>query len=449
MDGISLTQEYIEIVKKNPKKYYKDYKIAKEKVAKSNAKYKGKPIPFLYQPMFFTQEDIENLKKVGSTLFSIANKVTKKYIESPEYRKKFKYPKLLEELILIDPGYDLNIPIGRYDLFYGGGDKFKFIEVNTDGTSGMNEDNIFSRILLESESMKIMREKYEIDYFELIDKWVEESIKIYNKYDKKVENPNIAIVDFMETGITAEFEEIKKAYIKKGYRAEIVEARDLKYQNGKLYYNDMQIDMIYRRIVTAEFIEKSQEIPDLIAAYKEGAVCMIGSLRSQIMHNKIIFKILHDEDTLEFLNEEERELIKNHVPITKEFQGDKKIFDEVLHHKDKYILKPIDSFASQGVNTGRDFDQEGWKKIVRNCWKKGFLYQEFIDPYTRPFVQFEENGELKVKDFKLNIGVTMYNEKFAGLYTRISRKNIIFGRKGYFSIPNMLVQKKSRRLSIR
>lgn len=441
MNGQSITEEYIEIIKENPEKYHEDYKKAMEKVAKSNAKYKGKPIPFLYQPMFFTQEDVDKFNKIGATLFSIANKVTQKYIESPQYREKFKYPKLLEELILVDPGYDINVPIGRYDLFYGGGDKFKFIEVNTDGTSGMNEDNIFSNILLESEAMNIMQERYKIDYFELVDQWVEESLKTYSHFHTKVEKPNIAIVDFMETGITAEFEEIKKAYIKRGHQAEVVEARDLKYVNGKLYHQDTQIHMIYRRIVTAEFIEKSDQILDLIAAYKDGAVCVIGSLRSQIMHNKIIFKILHEEDTLEFLTEEERNLIKNHIPITKEFEGDVKILKEVLQHKDKYILKPIDSFASQGVNTGRDFDQEGWEKLAGDCWEKGFLYQEFIDPYTRPFVQFEE-GQLKVRDFKLNIGVIMYNEKFAGVYTRISRNNIIFGREGYYSIPNMLVEEK-------
>ncbi|MBU5293040.1 circularly permuted type 2 ATP-grasp protein [Anaerosalibacter bizertensis] len=438
MDGLSLTKEYIDIVKENPEKYYEDYRLTVEKVANSNARYKGKPIPFLYQPMFFTEKDIENFNNIGKVLMSIANKVTEKYIESPEYRKKFKYPKLLEELILVDPGYDVNIPIGRFDLFYGGGDKFKFIEVNTDGTSGMNEDNIFSNILLDTESMEIMKKRYNISYFELINSWVEESLKIYSRYDKKDNKPNIAIVDFKETGITAEFEAFKKAYIEHSYNCVIADPRDLKYRDGKLYYEDMRIDLIYRRIVTVEFIEKSNEIPDLIEAYKDGAVCVVGSLRSQIMHNKIIFKILHDEDTLSFLSEEERNLIKNHIPITKEFGGDEKIFEQVLKNKDSYIIKPIDSFASQGVNAGRDFSEEEWNDILIKCWNKDYLVQEFIDPYTRPFVQFED-GKLKVKDFKLNIGVYMYNEKFAGVYTRISRNNIIFGREGYFSIPNMLV----------
>ena len=441
MSGIGLTEEYINIVKRNQNRYYEDYKKAVEKVANSNAKYKGKPVPFLYQPMFFTEEDIENFTKIGTTLMSIANKVTKKYIESPRYRQKFRYPKLLEELILIDAGYDMNIPIGRFDIFYYGQGRFKFIEVNTDGSSGMNEDNILAKVLLETEPMKRMGEKYNITYFELIDKWVEESIKTYNKFDGKVNKPNIAIVDFKETGITAEFEELKKAYIKKGYRAEIVDPRDLKYIDGSLYFNEMKIDLIYRRIVTVEFIEKSKEIPDLINAYKNGAVCVIGSLKSQIMHNKIIFKILHDRETLEFLTEEEIKFIKEHIPYTEELSGDMKIFDEVLNNKDKYIIKPIDSFASQGVYAGIDATQEQWKEILANSWNRDYLFQEFIDPPIRSFVQFEE-GRLKIEDLKLNIGAFMYNETFAGLYTRISKDNIIFGREGYYSIPNVLVKEK-------
>lgn len=441
MDGISLTEEYIEIVKKDPEKYYRDYLKAKHQVENSNAKYKGKPIPFLYEPMFLTKEDLDKFNEIGRVLFSIGNKVTDQYIKSPEYRKKFRYPKLLEELLLVDPGYSINVPIGRFDLFYGGGDQYKFIEVNTDGTSGMNEDNIFSKILLNSEAMKIMKERYKVDYFELMDKWVEESLKTYASYKNKVENPTIAIVDFMETGITAEFEEFIKVYEKKGYQAYMVDARDLKYNNGKLYYKEIQIHMIYRRIVTAELIEKAHEVPDLIQAYKEQAVCFIGSLRSQILHNKMIFKVLHEEETLKFLSQEEINLIKNHIPITKEFKGKEETLKKVINNKEKYILKPIDSFASQGVNTGRDFTQEGWEVLARECFENGFLYQEFIDPYTRPFIQFEEEG-LTVKEFNLNVGVYMYNEKVVGVYNRISRDNIIFGNEGYFSIPSMLVQEK-------
>ncbi len=142
-------------------------------------------------------------------------------------------------------------------FFYDGGDDFKFIEVNTDGSSGMNEDNIFANIMLSSKPIEEMQKRYNITYFELINSWVEESLNIYSRFKNKVEKPNIAIVDFKESGITAEFQAFREAYRGgKGYNAEIVDPRDLKYIDGKLYYGNMRIDMIYRRIVTVELMEK-------------------------------------------------------------------------------------------------------------------------------------------------------------------------------------------------
>src|SRR5699024_10219989 len=111
--------------------------------------------------------------------------------------------------------------------------------------------------------------------------------------------------------------------------------------------------------------------------------------------------------------------IKNHIPYTEEFGGDYNRFNLVKNNKDKYIIKPLDSFASQGVSTGRDYDQEEWEGVLEKCWNGNYLFQEFIDPYTRPFIQFDGEGELLVGDFNMNIGVYMYNGRFAGLYTRI------------------------------
>lgn len=443
MKGKELTEEYLNILNKGIDYYYEDYRKAMDKVNKSNAKYKGKPVPFLYQPMFFTDEDIENFNRIAKLVMSIGNKVTDRYIEDEDFRKKFKYPKLLEELILKDPGYATNIPVGRFDLFYEGGDVFKFIEINTDGTSGMNEENTFSKIILESEAMKPMREKYDISYFELMDRWVEDSLEVYSRFDRKVDRPNIAIVDFKETGITAEFEEFQKAYEKKGYNCYIIDPRDFVFRDGGLYYEDVQIHMIYRRIVTVEFIEKSDEIPDLIEAYKAGAVCLIGSLRSQIMHNKIIFKVLYDEDTWECLSQDEIDFIKAHIPYTEELKGDRAILKKLKNKKDSYIIKPIDSFASQGVYAGRDYSQKDWEDILDDCWEEEYLYQEFIDPYKRKFVEFKEDGKAVVDEFNMNVGVYMYDEAFAGVYTRISKENIIFGREGYYSIPNLWIREKN------
>lgn len=439
MNWRDINKEYIDLIKSDPDKYLLDYKDTIEKVANSTAIYKGEPVPFLYHPMFYTEKDVLKFSKLVDTLISITNKITAEYLKSKDFRDKFGYSPLLEELILADNGYDINVPIGRFDLFYDEGDNFKFCEFNTDGSSAMNEDNTIGGILLESTASNEFKKKYDLSLFELIDRWVDDSVSIFRKWNNEIHRPNVAIVDFTESGTSSEFEVFKNAYIKKGYNAIIADPRDLKYRDGYLYFDDYKIDLVYRRIVTFELIEKADEIPDFIEAYKEKAFCSIGSIRSQIMHNKIIFKILHDEDTLALLSREEREFVKKHIPLTGLFKGDESVFNHVLNNKDKYIMKPYDLNASRGVYAGRDLTFEEWEEKLKESWDKDYLYQEFVQPFTREHVVFEDD-KLKIESFGSITGLFMYKEKFAGMYTRIGNKNIISGLTDYYTLPNVLVK---------
>lgn len=439
MNALGINREYIELVTKNLNRYLEDYKKTAEKVKNSKAQYKGQPIPFLYHPMFFTEKDIDNFRRIGNMMISIANKITNRYVKDKEFRKKFGFPKLMEELILVDNGYDINVPIGRFDIFYNSYDDFKFCELNTDGSSAMNEDNTLAEILLETEAMKDFSKKYSFSLFELFDSWVKESISIYNRFNPDNPKPNVAIVDFTESGTINEFKEFKKAYERNGYNCIIADPRDLTYRDGGLYFENYKIDLVYRRIVTFELIEKADEIPDFIEAYKNKAMCTVGSVRSQVVHNKIIFKILHDEDTLEFLNEEERKFIRDHVPYTGLFKGEQEVFNHVLRNKNKYIMKPYDLNASKGVFVGRDCTDEEWKEKLEKVWNRDYIYQEFVEPCTREFVVYNDEG-LSVEEFGTIIGLFMYNEKLAGLYTRIGKNNIISGIIDYYTLPNLLVR---------
>lgn len=439
MNTLEVNKEYIDLILKDSELYSKDYKKTIEKVKDSNAIYKGKPVPFLYHPMFFTEEDIDNFRKIGNLMISIANKVTNRYVNDKDFRKKFGFSKLLEELILVDNGYDVNVPIGRFDIFYKDYNNFKFCELNTDGSSAMNEDNTLGRILLETKAVKELERKYHLNIFELIDKWVKDSIGIYKKFDPSNSKPNVAIVDFVESGTSNEFEEFKKSYINNGYNCIIVDPRELTYKDGKLYHDDYKIDLVYRRIVTFELIERASEIPEFIEAYRNKAMCTIGSIKSQVVHNKVIFKILHDKDTLEFLSDEEREFIKKHIPSTGLFKGNREVFDDVLNNKDKYIMKPLDLNGSRGVFVGRDLSKDKWEKRLEEVWDRDYLYQEFVNPYTREFVVFRD-GKSYVEEFGSITGLFMYNEKLAGLYTRVGKNNIISGLTEYYTLPNILVK---------
>lgn len=439
MDRNTINDKYINNIIKDKGKYYNDYLKLVQRVTNSSAIYMGEPIPFLYNPMFFTEREIEDFDTITSTLMDILTKVINNYIEAPKYREKFGFSKTLEQLILIDPGYDYNVPMGRFDVFYKDKYSFKFCELNADGSSAMNETNVLERIFLESKGIKELKDKYQISYKEMVYKWVDESLKIFKEWSKADRKPNVGIVDFEGGKTLEEFKEFKKAYIAEGYRAEIIDPRQLKYIDGKLVFEDMEIDLVYRRLVTSDMMRRIDEIPDFIEAYKNKAACFIGPIRSQIIHNKIIFKVLHDEETLELLTDEEKKFIKNHIPYTEILTKDSPIYKEAIENKEKYVLKPSDLYASLGVYVGLDLSQEEWESKMEEALDKEYLLQEFVKPYTQKLIKFVDNGEITIEDYNHIIGIYMYGEKLAGFYTRVNKQNIISSLYDCYTIPNLIV----------
>lgn len=443
MRGTKIHEELIELIKGDEEFYAEDNKKTMQIVKESDATFGGVPVPTLYNPYYVTDEDYDDFKYITGTMLNIIDKVTKEYIENREYRRRFMYPEFLEELILVDNGYDMNVPIGRFDFFYDDRENFTFIELNTDGASCMNEDNTIGKIMLDTAADKKLAEKYDLDYFELFKSWVKTTIDIYNEFDgeNKVEKPNVAIVDFTESATMTDFMKFKEAYESLGYNCEIVDPRDVVYRDGKMYVEDYRIDLVYRRIVTFELVNNVDEVSQFIEAYKNKAFCCIGSLKSQIGHNKIFFKILHDKETMDLLTVDEKEYVRRHIPFTALFSGDRAVFDDVLKNKDKYIMKPMDMNASQGVFVGRDKTQHEWEEKLKEVWDKDYIYQEFVDPYGREFATFE-GDKLVPKEFGVVTGVFLYGEEIAGVYSRIGNENIISNVADYYSIPGIRVKSK-------
>src|SRR5699024_7721318 len=238
-----------------------------------------------------------------------------------------------------------------------------------------------------------LSEKYELKQFELFESWVDKAYEIYKSADQAVDKPNVAILDFTGLGITNEFARFKKTFEDKGFNCEIVDPRDVVYKDGKAYKGDFRLDLVYRRAVTVEMIRRYDEIKDFIEAYLNNAFVMIGSFRSQIMHSKLIFKIFRDPMTKEILTDEENNFLEAHIPFT-EILENQEDYDTVLENKDKYILKPFDSYSSDGVYAGQEHNHEEWKEILDKAYQNDYIYQDYFNMYKVDFVEYDKEGKL-------------------------------------------------------
>jgi len=437
---LHIYKEFSKEILENPEKYFEDYQLVKEAVAGSTALYKGKPIDFHYQPMFFYTIDIQRFEHLVSIFSSILKKVIREYCENHEFRSFFGFSSLMEELTLIDPGYAMPFPMARFDIFYSYDDDFAFCELNTDGTSGMNESNPIEKAVLSSQILKVLQKKYRISYFELFLPWIEELLACYTEYSHSSNSkPNIAIMDWEGVATIEEFKVFQDILMQRGFKTVICDPRDLKYKKNKLYFLDTPIDLIYRRSLTFEMFERENEVQDVLKAYADGNVCIVGPFRSHVIHNKKIFSILRDESKTGFLNDVERSFIKKRVPFTKELS--EPAAEELARtSKDEYILKPMDRYAAKGVFIGADHTADEWNRILDSIQdKESYLVQKFIEPPVLECVEFENDKPI-LKFYKYITGLFVYNGRFSGVYTRAGTSNVIASVTGCKIMPNLYVR---------
>lgn len=439
-----LVQEYRSIVEHDLAGHGASAKEISNYIQNSTAKYHGRCVRTLYIPKLFTLDEVALFEQLIDILYGIFYKVMDKYQNDVEYRQLFGFDERLEKLILRERTYDCPLPIARIDIFLNEetGD-FHFCEFNTDGSSAMNEDRELNNAIKLTAAYQEFAGRHELRTFELFDSWVEEFLAIYGTYNNKKNNPHVAIVDFMESATNEEFKIFAKAFERKGISVEICEIRDLTYEDGVLMSPAGKgIDAIYRRAVTSDIMKYYDDVQPFIQAVVDDNVCLIGDFRTQIVHNKVLYKILHDECTKVFLTEEENAYVKAHVPYTVSLTNGKFDYEEVINHKNNWIIKPEDSYGSKGVHAGVECNDEEWKLFVDQCMNHDYILQQFCVPYESVNIDLVKDDDAPFRPYSNLTGLFVYNGKFKGCYSRISQSEIISTQYSEMALPTIVVCEK-------
>ncbi len=436
---------YKGLVDSDKKKTVREAKKAQDRMIKSTAYSHGILVHTLYIPKIFTEEANMYFKYISDTMYAILDKVIREYENNAEYRKLFGFDKKLEELILRPRAYDCSLPIARIDIFFNEDDfSFKFCEFNADGASAMNEDRELNNVMSKTLAYKQFAEKFNVRTSEFFESWVNTFLSIYAETENALKKPHVAIVDFIHGETNNEFEMFRKTFNKKSCTCEVCEITALKYENGALYSESgKRIDAIYRRAVTCDIMEHYDEVQPFIQAVKDNSVILIGDFRTQIIHNKLVFKILHDKATAKFLTDEECQFIKEHIPFTTTLTDETVKKYKVFENKDKWVIKPEDSYASKGVYAGvEDDDVKKWHKAVKENIGNHYLLQEYCTPYERPNIDLLYNSEAEYMNYSNITGLFVYGGRMQGVYSRIAKNSIISTQYSEMSLPTIIVSEK-------
>lgn len=423
---MSYEKEMLQWIGEHFEEARQDFDEIQQAIQNSVLCYKGRCVQSPAVPKVYSRRDADLIEKFVADCFGVFNKVIDRYFADENYRRLFPFSPELERLILLPAQYACRVPMARVDFFFNEETKaIKLCEINTDGTSAMNEDRILGGLLHKNRAYQQFAETHVCRPFELFNSWVDEFLALYREYSQSDALPIVAIVDFLEKATLPEFKQFVLAFAERGVKAEIVDIRDVQYIDGSLLTpGGEKIDAVYRRAVTSDIMANYDQVQPFLQGALAGAACLVGGFRTQIIHNKALFGILHREETLAFLTPEESAFVLRHVPLTYPLLPTYIEKHNVLANKDFWIIKPYDSYGSRGVYAGIDCDQSEWDRLVRECAGDGYLMQEYCAPYRSQNIDFTDE-QPKARPFCNITGVFCYNERPYGIYSRLSKGNVI------------------------
>ena len=427
-------------------------------LARTHAVLHGAPVPWALTPKIFDGPTIALLRDAAETMGRIMDKLTRAFREDEAFRDLFGLDPELARLCCLPTGYECEIPLARVDVFLDEetGD-FQFCELNTDGSAGMvTTDEVTRAVRLTPTCAEFERRHPNVRWFDVCESWVDTLLETYRGWQgpagasaHPAEPRYLAIGDYGESVISTDdvdhFVEILQG---RGVAASFVDVRDLRVAatgDGAeaLVGPAGPIDCVWRRAVTGELFDKPCAGADALAgAAERGLACVVGGYRTWPVATKTVFSILWGDAAEKYLDPDELAFVRAHVPETITLSPESDLA-RYLGRKCDWIVKPADGYGGRGILAGLDADDDQWREAVEAAAAAGDVIQRYAPQYATPLIAGGAPAEgedlLDATPANNMEGLYLFGGRFAGVFTRSGRANIIEYETSRFNLGCLVV----------
>jgi hypothetical protein len=400
--------------------------------------------PYL-RPHFVTRDEWQQITTTCETVWSAIEKVGR---IAPSNRLMLDQIRLTEaerELVAVDPGYQEVSVTSRLDSFLTD-ETYQFVELNAECPAGVAYQDVAAEIFLELPVMREFARQHKVFPMYCRQKLLDALLAIYERVRGRGEKPQIGIVDYKGLPTQREFELFKEFFESRGYSATIADPRDLELREGKLLHRDFRIDLVYRRVLTTELIEKLDECKVFVEAYRSGAAVFVNSFRTKYVHKKMLFGVLTDERHQHYFSDAEREAILRSVPWTRRVEDVKtthkgqaiEMLEFVRAKRDSLVLKPNDDYGGHGIFIGWELDASAWENAIEEALKGDYLVQERVTTSREVFPFVDGTGVHMIEQL-LDLDPLLFFGEVAGAFTRLSSSSLANVTSGAGMVPTMIV----------
>jgi uncharacterized circularly permuted ATP-grasp superfamily protein len=410
--------------------------------------------PYL-RPHFVTARDFARITIICERIWGAIQKVKDAAVADDSLLDELGITETERDLVAIDPGYAEVSPTARLDSFLTE-KAYSFVELNGESPAGIAYVDAAFDIFSELPVMRRFAETYDVRPLYGRRQMLDVLLRAHREYlGRKPEHaPSIAIVDLKDRPTQKEFELFKEFFDAEGYPSIICSPDELEFKNNRLSAGDFEIDIVYKRLLVNEYLPIIRESPALLDSYRAGAICMVNSFRSKLIHKKALFAVLTDERHARLFTDEEREAIRAHVPWTRRVRAEKSeyygreidLLDFIQKTRDRLVLKPNDDYGGHGIHIGWNTDEIAWEEGLRHALSNGdYLIQERVPTAREVFPALQEDGSIEFAEQLVDLDPLLFYGKVGSAFTRLSFTELANVSSGGGMVPTFIIEKKGEK----
>jgi len=390
----------------------------------------GRPTcPFL-RPHLITRSQYDEVSRASSTIAAAVERMVSRALKDEELLSVLGPTERESEMARIDPGYSRLCVSSRLDSYLSDSG-FQFLEYNAETPAGVGDQMQLEKILFSLPHLKTLFDEHAHWWPQPHQRLLCSLLDVYREWDGAEDRPQIAIVDWKGVATESEFQVLRQYFASEGYETIIADPNELSYDGFHLTRGDFRIDIVYKRVIIHEFLERCDVDHPLARAYADGRVCLVNSFRTKIAHKKAGFAVLSDPEFAHLFTPEEIEIFRKHIPWTRRVwpggttfhDSEQELIQLIRAERNRFVLKPNDDYGGHGVFIGWESTREEWEDAILIALERPYVVQERVFLKKTPMPTFTDRVTLE--EMFIDFNPFLFNNETEGALVRLSSSSLL------------------------
>ncbi len=386
------------------------------------------------RPRFLSTAQYRFLQKRGAVVLRAFRTAQRAALTDEKLLAQFRLMEWEHQLVHVKTGFRDASPVSRLDAFFvaeAGG--MKFTEYNAETPAGGGYNDVLTEVFYGLPIMREFLRDWDVHPLPARHNVLHALLDAYAQWSGRRDRPDIAIVDWADVPTQSEFVLFQDYFTRQGFRCDVIDPGELAYRNGVLEGPHGKVDLIYKRVLLHELVERGGMNHPILRAFRDGAVCMVNPPACKILHKKASLAVLHDERNSFLFSNEEQEAIDLSIPWTRVVEerhtthegGNVDLLPFIADHKDQLVLKPNDEYGGKGIVLGWEVDQGAWESSLRTALDEPYIVQQRIPLPKEDYPSFVDGKVLFIERMVDTAPYVAYGDHVDGVLSRLGTASLL------------------------